>query len=75
MYWWLQPYPYTFRANYIVDANGDGYADGVLQETIQGGGMSYLFFQGTSMVRRFFVPCCTPLSQRLALIDILAHML
>lgn len=32
-----------------VDQNGDGYADGVLQETIQGGGWTYTFWEGTSM--------------------------
>jgi serine protease len=31
------------------DGNGDGYADGVLQETFDGGTWSYYFFQGTSM--------------------------
>lgn len=34
-----------------IDRNGDGYADGILQETVQGGGISFKFFQGTSMVR------------------------
>ncbi|MEZ4319074.1 MAG: S8 family peptidase [Myxococcota bacterium] len=33
-----------------VDTNGDGYGDGILQETLDGqGGTSYQFFQGTSM--------------------------
>ena len=32
-----------------ADANGDGYADGVLQETFSGGSWGYYFFQGTSM--------------------------
>ncbi len=34
-----------------VDQNGDGYADGVLQQTISssGSGYSYRFFEGTSM--------------------------
>ena len=32
-----------------VDANGDGYVDGVLQETWQGGRASFQFLQGTSM--------------------------
>ncbi len=33
-----------------VDQNGDGYADGVLQQTLRsGGGHSYQFFEGTSM--------------------------
>jgi serine protease len=31
------------------DDNGDGYADGVLQETHSGGSWGYYFFQGTSM--------------------------
>ena len=31
------------------DVNGDGYADGVLQETRSGGSWGYQFFQGTSM--------------------------
>ena len=31
------------------DANGDGYADGVLQETHIDGAWNYYFFQGTSM--------------------------
>ncbi|MFT5682873.1 MAG: serine protease, partial [Myxococcota bacterium] len=31
------------------DDNGDGYADGVLQETFSGSTWSYYFFQGTSM--------------------------
>jgi serine protease len=31
------------------DDNGDGYADGVLQETFSGTTWSYYFFQGTSM--------------------------
>jgi serine protease len=35
--------------NTSVDANGDGYADGVLQETFSGSSWSYYFFQGTSM--------------------------
>ena len=30
-----------FAANCTVDSNGDGYADGVLQETVEGGDMSY----------------------------------
>lgn len=32
-----------------VDLNGDGYVDGVLQETRIGGAWSYYLFQGTSM--------------------------
>ncbi|MBN1218655.1 MAG: S8 family serine peptidase [Anaerolineae bacterium] len=34
-----------------VDQNGDGYADGILQQTFKraGAGYSYLFFEGTSM--------------------------
>ena len=32
-----------------ADLNGDGYADGVLQETFDGSGWGYWFFQGTSM--------------------------
>ncbi len=32
-----------------VDANGDGYPDGVLQETIVGGNWGYYLFSGTSM--------------------------
>ena len=35
-----------------VDQNGDGYGDGILQQTFQGsnyGAFSYYFFQGTSM--------------------------
>jgi len=32
-----------------VDQNGDGYGDGVLQETFQKGKWGYWFFQGTSM--------------------------
>ncbi|OHU97296.1 serine proteinase [Pseudoalteromonas byunsanensis] len=32
-----------------VDSNGDGYADGILQETKIGGSWGYYFFQGTSM--------------------------
>ena len=35
--------------NTRVDANNDGYADGVLQETIIDGATGYYFFQGTSM--------------------------
>ncbi|HCH62591.1 MAG TPA: hypothetical protein DFR83_07305 [Deltaproteobacteria bacterium] len=35
--------------NTAVDANGDGYVDGVLQETWQGGQASFQFLQGTSM--------------------------
>jgi serine protease len=31
------------------DQNGDGYADGVLQETIEGGRWTYTFWEGTSM--------------------------
>jgi serine protease len=31
------------------DQNGDGYADGVLQETIQSGRWTYTFWEGTSM--------------------------
>jgi serine protease len=31
------------------DRNGDGYGDGVLQETYRNGGWGYWFFQGTSM--------------------------
>ncbi len=31
------------------DDNGDGYADGILQETFSGSTWSYYFFQGTSM--------------------------
>ena len=32
-----------------VDQNGDGYADGVLQETRENGKWSYTFWEGTSM--------------------------
>ena len=32
-----------------VDQNGDGYGDGVLQQTFQGRTWGYYFFQGTSM--------------------------
>ncbi|MDF2181870.1 S8 family serine peptidase [Neptuniibacter sp. CAU 1671] len=32
-----------------VDADGDGYTDGVLQETVRDGRWSYFFYQGTSM--------------------------
>ncbi|MFW1676756.1 S8 family serine peptidase [Pontibacter sp. JAM-7] len=32
-----------------VDADGDGYTDGVLQETTRDGRWSYFFYQGTSM--------------------------
>ncbi len=32
-----------------VDLNGDGYGDGVLQETASGGAFNYYFYQGTSM--------------------------
>ncbi len=32
-----------------TDANGDGYSDGVLQETYLNGAWGYYFFQGTSM--------------------------
>lgn len=32
-----------------VDSNGDGQADGVVQETIEGGQWGYSFFMGTSM--------------------------
>jgi len=32
-----------------VDLNGDGYADGILQETFSGGSWGYFFFEGTSM--------------------------
>lgn len=32
-----------------VDQTGDGYADGILQETLDRGGFSYQFFEGTSM--------------------------
>lgn len=42
---------------HTADYNGDGFADGVLQETVEGGGLSYSFFQGTSMVRLFIVSC------------------
>jgi serine protease len=31
------------------DQNGDGYADGIVQETLSGSGFGYLFFEGTSM--------------------------
>ncbi len=31
------------------DANGDGYADGVLQETLEDGSWTYTFYEGTSM--------------------------
>lgn len=31
------------------DQDGDGYADGVLQETIEGGRWTYTFYEGTSM--------------------------
>jgi serine protease len=32
-----------------IDRNGDGYGDGILQETLSGSGTSYQFFEGTSM--------------------------
>jgi serine protease len=32
-----------------VDVDGDGYGDGIVQETIAGGQYGYAFFQGTSM--------------------------
>lgn len=32
-----------------ADQNGDGYADGVLQETLDNGSWTYAFWQGTSM--------------------------
>lgn len=32
-----------------VDQNGDGYADGILQETFEGSSWSYYFYDGTSM--------------------------
>ncbi len=32
-----------------IDQNGDGYGDGVLQETFDGSGWAYWFYQGTSM--------------------------
>jgi serine protease len=32
-----------------ADKNGDGYADGILQETIEGGSWTYTFWEGTSM--------------------------
>ncbi len=35
--------------NTQVDANGDGYVDGVLQQTFENGQWNYYFFQGTSM--------------------------
>ncbi|WP_020409714.1 S8 family serine peptidase [Hahella ganghwensis] len=35
--------------NLSADGNGDGYADGVLQETFDGNGFGYWFYQGTSM--------------------------
>ncbi|OZG72370.1 serine proteinase [Hahella sp. CCB-MM4] len=35
--------------NLSTDANGDGYADGVLQETFDSSGFGYWFYQGTSM--------------------------
>ena len=35
--------------NTSKDANGDGYVDGVLQETFGSSGWGYYFFQGTSM--------------------------
>jgi serine protease len=35
--------------NMALDANRDGYADGVLQETFEGGSWGYNFFEGTSM--------------------------
>ncbi len=31
------------------DQNGDGYADGILQETIENGSWTYTFWEGTSM--------------------------
>jgi len=33
----------------VLDQNGDGYVDGVLQETFDVGGWGYYFWQGTSM--------------------------
>ncbi len=35
--------------NLALDSNKDGYADGILQETFEGGSWGYLFFEGTSM--------------------------
>ncbi len=35
--------------NMALDANRDGYADGILQETFEGGEWGYTFFEGTSM--------------------------
>jgi len=35
--------------DYSKDQNGDGYADGVLQETYEGGRWTYTFYEGTSM--------------------------
>ena len=35
--------------DYSKDDNGDGYADGVLQETFENGGWTYTFYEGTSM--------------------------
>ncbi len=32
-----------------ADANGDGYADGILQETLEYGRVGYQFYEGTSM--------------------------
>ncbi len=32
-----------------VDLNGDGYGDGILQQTINNGQPAYMFYQGTSM--------------------------
>ena len=35
--------------DYSKDQNGDGYADGVLQETYENGSWTYTFYEGTSM--------------------------
>lgn len=53
----LAPYSNTGSAldivapggNTSVDANGDGYGDGILQETLSGTSWNYYFYQGTSM--------------------------
>ena len=53
----MHTHSYLLSFKHTADYNGDGFADGVLQETVQGGGLSYSFFQGTSMVRLFIVSC------------------
>lgn len=45
--------------------DGDGYVDGVLQETMSGGSVAYRFYQGTSMVRQILRTCDPLTSKRL----------